>query len=115
MLGFIIFTLIGYAAGIGVVLLVNERLLGLAGFTDWPIAWFLWCVASWPGLVAGVIARWSKGASPGALIWLHSCNALFVVAMIELSYLLGSDTPFYITIMVEIVLVYLAISRAKAD
>jgi hypothetical protein len=95
------------------MLLLNERLLGLSGFTEWPIAWFLWCVASWPGVVAAMIARWSKGASPRTLIWLRGANALFVIVMIELSYSLGSDTPYYVTVMVEIVLVYLAISRAK--
>lgn len=112
-LGFVIFTLIGYAAGIGLVLLLNEGLLGWTGFTPWPIAWFIWSVACWPGLAAGVIARWSGAASPRALIRLHGANAVFVIAMIEASYMLGSDTPFYITIMFEIVLVYVAISRAK--
>jgi len=109
---FVIFTLAGYVAGIGAMLLINERWLGLGGFTEWPIAWFIWSVACWPGLAAGMIARWS-GVSPKAMIRLHGANAAFVIVMIEASYVLGGDTPFYITIMVEIVLVYAAISRAK--
>jgi len=112
-LGFVIFALVGYAAGIGAVLLFNEAVLGLTGFTPWPIAWFVWSVACWPGLGAGVIARWSGAASPKSLIWLHGANAVFVIAMIEASYVLSSDTPFYFTFIVEIVLVYLAMSRAK--
>ena len=113
MLGFVIFTLVGYAAGIGAVLLINEGFLGLDGFTEWPIAWFIWSGGCWPGLVAGVIARWSGAVSFRALIRLHLGNACFVAGMIELSYVLSSDTPFYLTIIVEIVLVYVAISQAK--
>lgn len=115
MLWFIILTLIGYACGIGLVLVFNELLLGLQGFTAWPIAWFLWSVACWPGLAAGVIARWTKVVTPRSLIRLHSLNAGFIVIMMELSYLLESDTPYYIALMVEIVLVYVVIARAKRD
>jgi hypothetical protein len=96
-------------------LFVNERLLGFEGFTAWPIAWFLWSVACWPGVAAGVIARWTKVATPRALIWLHLVNAVFIIILVELSYALTDDTPFYIAMIVEIVLVYVVISRAKRD
>ncbi|MCC6906461.1 MAG: hypothetical protein IT430_00840 [Phycisphaerales bacterium] len=113
MLGFVVLTLFAYAAAVGLVLLINERLLGMSGFTDWPIAWFLWCVACWPGVAAGVIARWSGAASQRTLIAVHAGNAVLIFVLMELSYLLASDTPFYIAMMCEIVLVYVAISQAK--
>lgn len=113
MLWFIILSLFGHACGIGVVLLVSEALLGLEGFAPWPLAWFLWFVACWPGIAAGIIARWSRGAAPAALLRLHLLNAAAIAALIAVSYLLRSDTPLYITIIVEIVLVYAAIARVR--
>jgi len=112
-LRFINLSLLGYACGIGVVLLFNEALLALEGFAPWPLAWFLWFVGCWPGIVAGIIARWSGAASHAALLRLHLLNAAFLIGMIELSYLFRSDTPLYFTIIAEIALVYLVIARVK--
>lgn len=114
-LRFIILSLFGYACGIGVVLLINEALLGLEGFAPWPLAWFLWFVACWPGIAAGIIARWSRFATSAALLRLHLLNAAIVIAMIEWSYAARSDTPLYITIIAEIVLVYAVIARVRRE
>ncbi len=70
-------------------------------------------MACWPGIAAGIIARWSRGAAPAALLRLHLLNAAAIAALIAVSYLLRSDTPLYITIIVEIVLVYAAIARVR--
>ncbi len=115
MLRFIFFSLCGYACGIGLVLLINEVLLGLEGFAPWPLAWFLWFVACWPGIAAGLIARWSRAATPAALRRLHLLNAAIVIGMIEWSYGVRSDTPLYITIIAEIVLVYAVIARVRRE
>ncbi len=105
-LRFIILSLFGH---------VSEALLRLEGFAPWPLAWFLWFVACWPGIAAGIIARWSRFATSAALLRLHLLNAAIVIAMIEWSYAARSDTPLYITIIAEIVLVYAVIARVRRE